>query len=149
MPKACASTQSLPLRGGGARSATERCEELAGQTRLVPRTGAATPLSQPSAASSPQGEPLDSASSQAAPPGAVVGAAFMAARRAVAISAGLPPNALRSHLSSFAGWRILRGFAPSNLGLRRHCKNSSISLASRATSPQGEPLDSASSQASP
>ena len=35
----------LPLRGGGARSATERCEEPAEQTKLVSRAGAATPLS--------------------------------------------------------------------------------------------------------
>ena len=33
---------------------------------------------------------------------------------------------VRQHLSSGAGWRILRGFAPRNLGLRRHSKNSSI-----------------------
>ena len=38
---------------------TERCEELAEQTRLVPRTGAATPLSHGALRhdSSPQGEP--------------------------------------------------------------------------------------------
>ena len=49
-------------------------------------------------------------------------------------------SSVRKHLSSGAGWRILRGFAPRYLGLRRHSKNSSISQPTAASSPQGEPF---------
>ena len=42
---------------------------------------------------------------------------------------------VRQHLSSGAGWRILRGFAPRNFGLRRHSKNSSISHGYAMTAP--------------
>src|SRR5699024_10058663 len=50
--------KSLPLRGGGARSATEKCWGSRDYHKSSAQRTAATPLSQPSAASSPQGEPL-------------------------------------------------------------------------------------------
>ena len=119
---------SLPLRGGGTRSVTERCCRQLRFPQASPQRTAATPLSQPAAASSPQGEPFWCTAVRRPP----------RKRNRWALHRLKPPLEGRWHGEAMT--ERCEELAEQTRLVHRAGAATPLSLASRASSPQGEPF---------